>query len=92
MPAFCTSILGAMTDKTYPELGIIVCKGLALLIHSNQLALREPQAEEEAEKDEEYGKPVLILNEARMREAAAISERENWSVEEAYTVLLVRVA
>ena len=47
---------------------------------------------EEAEKDEEYGKPVLILNEARMREAAAISERENWSVEEAYTVLLVRVA
>ena len=47
---------------------------------------------EEAEKDEEYGKPVLILNEARMREAAAISERENWSVEEAYTVLLVRMA
>ena len=44
---------------------------------------------EELEKDEEYGKPVLILNEARMREAAVISERENCSVEEAYTVLLV---
>ena len=65
VPAYCTSILGAMTDKTYPELGVIVCKGLALLIHSNQLALRDPQMEEEVERDEDDSESVMSEEEAK---------------------------
>ena len=45
---------------------------------------------EELEKDEEYGKPIVILNEERMKEAREISGGA-WSPEEAYQVLLVRV-
>ena len=52
-------------NKTYPELGIIVCKGLALLIHSNQLALREPQAEEEAEKDDDDSESAMSEEDAK---------------------------
>ena len=54
VPAYCSSIIGAMTDKTYPELSITVCKGLTLLIRSNQLALEEKHEEkEEKEEDSE---------------------------------------
>ena len=45
---------------------------------------------EELEKDEEYGKPIVILNEERMKEAREISGGA-WSPEEAYQVLLVRM-
>ena len=43
---------------------------------------------EELEKDEEYGKPIVILNEERMKEAREISGGA-WSPEEVYQVLLV---
>lgn len=53
VPAYCSSIIGAMTDKTYPELSIIVCKGLTLLIRSNQLALEEKHEEKEEDEEED---------------------------------------
>ena len=54
VPAYCSSIIGAMTDKTYPELSITVCKGLTLLIRSNQLALEEKHSD--SMRSEEEGK------------------------------------
>lgn len=43
------SILGAMTDKNYKELSVIICKGLTLLIRSNQLALENSEKVTEEE-------------------------------------------
>lgn len=45
------SILGAMTDKNYKELSSIICKGLTLLIRSNQLALENKQTTTEEEEE-----------------------------------------
>lgn len=64
VPAYCSSIIGAMTDKTYPELSITVCKGLTLLIRSNQLALEEKHEEkEEKEEDEEEDSESMMSEE-----------------------------
>lgn len=46
------SILGAMTDKNYKELSSIICKGLTLLIRSNQLALENKQMTTQEEEEE----------------------------------------
>lgn len=75
VPAFCTSIIGAMTDKTYPELGVIVCKGLALLIRSNQMALGDPRAEEEVEKDEDDSESVMSEEEPKASQEDAEDEQ-----------------
>lgn len=48
------SILGAMTDRNYKELSVIICKGLTLLIRSNQLSLQNqstPSLDENEEDD-----------------------------------------
>lgn len=64
VPAYCSSIIGAMTDKTYPDLSITVCKGLTLLIRSNQLALEEKHEEkEEKEEDEEEDSESMMSEE-----------------------------
>ena len=47
LPMYSKSIMGAMTDSTYREL----CKGLTLLIRSNQLALEDQQESPEIESE-----------------------------------------
>ena len=56
--------------------------------HKKQMSDCFGVGKEELEKDEEYGKPIVILNEERMKEAREISGGA-WSPEEAYQVLLV---
>ena len=51
LPMYSKSIMGAMTDSTYRELSVIVCKGLTLLIRSNQLALEDQQESPEIESE-----------------------------------------
>lgn len=41
LPAYSKNLFGAMTDTRYRELGIIVSKGLTLLVRSSQLAMEE---------------------------------------------------
>lgn len=53
LPLYSKSIMGAMTDATYRELSVIVCKGLTLLIRSNQLALEDREESPEVENDSE---------------------------------------
>ena len=51
LPMYSKSIMVAMTDSTYRELSVIVCKGLTLLIRSNQLALEDQQESPEIESE-----------------------------------------
>lgn len=55
LPQYGKSLLGAMTDTQYRELSVIVCKGLTLLIRSNQMALEDTpeMSESESESDSE---------------------------------------
>ena len=69
LPMYSKSLLGAMTDATYRELSIAVCKGLTLLIRSNQMALENreetPMNENDASSDSETDPEVL---EAKIRD------------------------
>ena len=50
---FGQSILGAMTDKNYKELSVIICKGLTLLIRSSQLSLENGSGMNDEEEEED---------------------------------------
>ena len=75
-PAYCSSIIGAMTDKTYPELSITVCKGLTLLIRSNQLALEEKHEEEEEKEEDEEEDSESMMSEEEGKTTADDAEDE----------------
>ena len=76
VPAYCSSIIGAMTDKTYPELSITVCKGLTLLIRSNQLALEEKHEEKEEKEEEEEEDSESMMSEEEGKTTADDAEDE----------------
>ena len=76
VPASCSSIIGAMTDKTYPELSITVCKGLTLLIRSNQLALEEKHEEEEEKEEDEEEDSESMMSEEEGKTTADDAEDE----------------
>lgn len=76
VPAYCSSIIGAMTDKTYPELSITVCKGLTLLIRSNQLALEEKHEEEEEKEEDEEEDSESMMSEEEGKTTADDAEDE----------------
>lgn len=66
---FGNSILGAMTDRNYKELSVIICKGLTLLIRSNQLALENQHEmnEEEEEEDSSEGDSTSQMSEEELK-------------------------
>ena len=76
VPAYCSSIIGAMTDKTYPELSITVCKGLTLLIRSNQLALEEKHEEKEEKVEDEEEDSESMMSEEEGKTTADDAEDE----------------